>query len=51
VTFPRELVVLALAFAAGTAAAAIFGAINLGTAFGVGQISFAAALVFVLLRY
>jgi hypothetical protein len=51
VSFPRELLVLSLAFAAGTAAAAIFGAINLGTAFGVGQIGFAAALVFVLLRY
>jgi hypothetical protein len=51
VSFPRELALLALAFAAGTAVAAIFGAINLGTAFGVGQLSFAAALVFVLLRY
>jgi hypothetical protein len=51
VSFPRELVVLGLAFAAGTAVAGIFGAINLGTAFGVGQLSFAAALVFVLLRY
>jgi hypothetical protein len=51
VTFPRELVLLALAFAAGTALAALFGAINLGTAFAVGQITFAGALVFVLLRY
>ncbi len=50
-TFPRELVLLALAFAAGTALAALFGAVNLGTAFGVGQITFAGALVFVLLRY
>jgi hypothetical protein len=51
VSFPREMLVLALAFAAGTAVAAVFGAINLGTAFGVGQLSFAAALVFVLMRY
>jgi hypothetical protein len=51
VSFPRELLVLAFAFAAGTAVAAVFGAINLGTAFGVGQLSFAAALVFVLMRY
>ena len=41
---------LALAFAAGAALAGMLGAINLGTAFGVGQISFAAALVWVLLR-
>jgi len=41
--------VLAAAFAAGTGLAAVLGAINLGTAFGVGQITFAAALVWVLL--
>ena len=49
-TFPRELLALAAAFAAGTGLAAALGAINLGTAFGVGQISFAAALVWILLR-
>jgi hypothetical protein len=49
-TFARELVVLALAFAAGAALAGLLGAINLGVAFGVGQISFAAALVWILLR-
>jgi hypothetical protein len=48
-TFPRELLVLAAAFAAGTALAGAFGAINLGVALGVGQISFAAALVWILL--
>jgi hypothetical protein len=51
VTFPRELIVLALAFAAGVGLAEAFGAINLGVAFGVGQIAFAAALVALLLRY
>jgi hypothetical protein len=50
-SFPRELVVLALAFAAGAAIAGLFGAINLGVAFGVGQITFAVALVWLLLRY
>jgi hypothetical protein len=48
-TFPRELVVLAAAFAAGVGLATLLGAINLGTAFGVGQLSFAAALVWILL--
>jgi hypothetical protein len=48
-TFPRELLVLAAAFAAGAALAGALGAINLGVALGVGQISFAAALVWVLL--
>lgn len=46
----RQLALLAAAFAAGTALAEALGAINLGTAFGIGQISFAAALVWVLLR-
>lgn len=46
----RQLVILAAAFAAGTALAAALGAINLGTALGIGQISFAAALVWVLLH-
>jgi uncharacterized membrane protein (DUF485 family) len=43
------LIVLA-AFAAGTALAALFGAANFGTALGIGQIAFAAALAYVLLR-
>jgi len=50
-SLPRELVVLTAAFAAGVGLATALGAINLGTAFGVGQITFAAALVWVLLRY
>ena len=46
----RQLLILATTFGAGVALAEIFGAINLGVAFGVGQIGFAAALVWVLLR-
>ncbi|HET7122273.1 MAG TPA: hypothetical protein VFI17_13605 [Solirubrobacterales bacterium] len=46
----RQLLLLALAFAGGTAIALLVGAKNLGTAFGVGQIVFAAVLVYVLLR-
>jgi hypothetical protein len=38
------------AFAAGAALAALLGAISFGVALGVGQLCFAAALVFVLLR-
>lgn len=46
----RQLALLAVAFAAGVGLAEALGAVNLGTAFGVGQISFAAALVWLLLR-
>jgi hypothetical protein len=46
----RQLLFLLLAFAGGTAIALLLGAINLGTAFGVGQICFAATLVWVLLK-
>jgi hypothetical protein len=46
----RQLLLLLLAFAGGTAIAALLGAINLGTAFGVGQLTFAATLVWVLMR-
>lgn len=45
----RQLLLLALAFGAGTLIALALGAINLGTAFGVGQLCFAAMLVWVLL--
>ena len=45
----RQLLLLALAFAAGTGFALLLGAQNLGTAFGVGQLCFAAVLVYVLL--
>lgn len=38
------------AFAATAAAAALLGAANFGTALGVGQLGFAAALTYVLLR-
>jgi uncharacterized membrane protein (DUF485 family) len=38
------------AFAAAAAAAALLGAVNFGTALGVGQLGFAAALTYVLLR-
>ena len=46
----RQLTTLLVAFAGGTAVAAIFGAANFGVALGVGQLCFAAALVWVLLR-
>jgi hypothetical protein len=41
---------LVVAFAGGTAIAALFGAKNFGTALTFGQIAFAAMLVWVLLR-
>ena len=47
---PRELLLLLACFAAATGLAELLGAINLGTALGVGQITFAAALVYVILR-
>jgi len=46
----RQLLLLLLAFAGGTAIALLVGAKNLGTAMGIGQLCFAAMLVFVLLR-
>jgi hypothetical protein len=46
----RQLLLLLLAFAAGTGIALLLGAVNLGTAFGVGQLTFAATLVWVLMR-
>jgi uncharacterized membrane protein (DUF485 family) len=46
----RQLLLLLLAFAAGTAIAGLLGAVSLGVALGVGQLSFAAALVWILLR-
>lgn len=46
----RQLLILALAFGVGVGIATLFGAINLGTAFGVGQLTFVAALVWILLR-
>jgi hypothetical protein len=45
-----QLGILAAAFALGVAIATILGAVNLGVALGVGQLCFAAALVWLLLR-
>jgi hypothetical protein len=45
-----DLLVLAAAFALGTVVAELAGAPNLGTAMTFGQLAFAAALVWVLIR-
>jgi hypothetical protein len=45
----RQLAILFAAFAGGTAIALAFGAVSFGVALGVGQLCFAAALVWVLL--
>ena len=45
-----DLATLLGAFAAATAIAAALGAANFGTALGFGQLTFAATLVWVLLR-
>ena len=45
----RQLAILFAAFAGGTAVALALGAITFGVALGVGQVCFAAALVWVLL--
>jgi hypothetical protein len=46
----RDVAVLLLAFGAGVGIAELFGAANLGVAFGVGQIAFAIALIVLLTR-
>ncbi len=46
----RQLLLLFVAFAAGTAIAALLGAVSFGVALGVGQLCFAAVLVWILLR-
>jgi hypothetical protein len=46
----RQLAILAVGFGLGTVVALLLGAKNLGTAFGIGQLTFAATLVWVLLR-
>jgi len=46
----RQLLLLLLGFAGGTAIALALGAKNLGTAFGVGQLCFAVTLVWILMR-
>jgi hypothetical protein len=45
-----SLLIILGAFVIGTAVAALLGAANLGTAMTFGQIAFAAALVYVLLK-
>lgn len=46
----RQLAIMLGAFAAGTALAGALGAVSLGVALAVGQLCFAAALVWALLR-
>lgn len=46
----RKALLALAAFLAGVGVAELAGAANLGTALGVGQITFAAALVYLLLR-
>jgi hypothetical protein len=48
--FAKQALLLVVIFAAGTGLAELLGAANLGTAMGFGQIAFAIALVWVLLR-
>jgi uncharacterized membrane protein (DUF485 family) len=45
----RQLLILAAGFLVGVLAALALGAVNLGTALGVGQLTFGATLVYVLL--
>jgi uncharacterized membrane protein (DUF485 family) len=47
---PVNLAIVVAAFAAGVGLAELFGAKNLGTSLGVGQLTFALALVYVLVR-
>ncbi|MGN6586708.1 MAG: hypothetical protein ACTHKT_04435 [Solirubrobacterales bacterium] len=46
----RQLLLLLAVFAGAAAIALLVGAKNVGTALGVAQVSFAAALVYVLMR-
>jgi len=46
-----KLAIVLAAFAAGVGIAALLGAKNLGTALGVGELTFAVALVYVLVRH
>jgi hypothetical protein len=46
----RQLLILLLALAIGTAVAELLGAVDFGVALGVGQLCFAATLVWILLR-
>ena len=46
----RQLAILLFALVAGTALAALVGAASFGVALGVGQLCFAAVLVYLLLK-
>jgi hypothetical protein len=46
----RDVLILAAAFGVGVGVAELFGAANLGVAFGVGQLVFAVVLVVLLTR-
>jgi uncharacterized membrane protein (DUF485 family) len=46
----RQLLILAAGFFLGVFAALALGAVNLGTALGVGQLTFVIGLVYVLMR-
>jgi hypothetical protein len=46
----RDVAILVAAFAIGVGAAELFGAANLGVAFGVGQVVFALTLIVLLTR-
>jgi hypothetical protein len=47
---PFKIAIVLGAFAIGVGLAELFGAKNLGTSLGIGQLSFVAALVYVLVR-
>jgi hypothetical protein len=47
---PAKVAIVLAAFAAGVGLAELVGAKNLGTSLAVGQLTFAAALVYVLVR-
>jgi uncharacterized membrane protein (DUF485 family) len=47
---PAKIAIVLAAFGAGVGLAEIFGAKNLGTAFGIGQLTFVIALLYVLVR-
>lgn len=46
----RQLLILLVAFAGGAALAGALGAVSFGVALGLGQLCFAATLVWILLR-
>jgi hypothetical protein len=50
ISFAAQVALLVVVFAAGVGVAELFGATDLGTAFGIGQICFAIVLVALLLR-